>query len=104
MTGDTHRSGLEQTSNFVRCAHEPACPVTLQAEALGEIVERKLPSVKVCSTTRTHVRPLSDLCVMGRSQVVRHCIHPEEWNDYLRKTVRPLVSYGIASAGTDAFG
>ena len=44
--------------NFVLC-HEPACPVTLQAEALGEIVERKLPSVKVCSTTRTRGRYLT---------------------------------------------
>ena len=95
------RTGIEFQLRAL--CHEPACPVTLQAEALGEIVERKLPSVKVCSTARTHVRPLSDLCVMGRSQVVRHCIHPEEWNDYLRKTVRPLVSHGIASAGTDAF-
>lgn len=36
-----------------------------QSEALGELVERKLPSVKV----------------------VRHCIHPDEWDAYLKYTV-----------------
>lgn len=36
-----------------------------QSEALGELVERMLPSVKV----------------------VRHCIHPDEWDLYLKETV-----------------